>query len=132
MGEWTDFSTSYSDPNGADDISLAFFFLDKTPPVSSGGLAAVYYQPADLLMLVGGGTCKPGQSGTLSTDYITLDCGSTSVSGSGETLTINWHVRPETCFDGTCGLNMAYGLVMDKRGLSAFGVFGWWILRPAS
>ena len=132
VGEWVEFTTTYSDPNGYEDIKWAFFFLDCQPPIASGGLAAAYYQPADLLLLLGGGFCRPGQAKPLMADYVTLDCRDTNVSGEGDTLTINWHACPEQCFDDDCGVNTAYELVIDSAGLRDVGSVGWWTLNPAS
>jgi hypothetical protein len=132
VGEWTEFTTTYSDPNGYEDITWAFFFLDREPPMTSGGLAAVYIEQWDLLWLKGGGICQLGQAKPLITDYVTLDCRDTSVSGEGDTLTINWHVRPERCFDDGCDWNRAYEYVIDRTGLWDAGDVGWWTLYPAS
>ena len=114
-----------------DDISLAFFFLDRTPPIASGGLAAAYYQPANLLLLLGGGYCRPGQAKTLSTSYVSLDCANTSVSGEGDTMTINWRVLPKQCLEGGCGWNYAFEFVTDSTGLQGAGLVGWWRLYGA-
>jgi len=132
VGEWADFTTTYSDPNGYEDIKWAFFFLDREPPIASGGLAAAYIHPANILWLKDGGICRPGQAKSLSTVYITLDCSNSSVSGTGGTLTINWHVLPTQCFVGGCGGNRAYELVMDGAGWSDLGAVGTWTLNPAS
>jgi len=68
----------------------------------------------------------------VSTAYVTLDCENTSVTGVGDTLTINWRVRPEQCFDPDCGWNYAGELVTDNGGLQDAGLVGWWRLYPAS
>ena len=132
VGKWADFTTTYSDPNGYEDIQWAFFFLDRVPPIASGGLAAAYYQPEDLLLLLGGGSCHPGEGKFLITGYVILDCRDSSVSGVGDTLTINWAVGPWRCFAGGCGVNTAYEFVMDSAGLWDFGAVGTWTLSPAS
>jgi hypothetical protein len=132
VGEWVSFTTTYTDPNGYEDIAWAFFFLDRESPIASGGLAVAYHRPSNLLWLMDGGFCRPGQAKSLSTDYITLDCGSSSVSGEGDTLTVTLHVRPEQCFVGGCGWNYAVGFVTDSSGLHDAGLMGWWRLDPAS
>jgi hypothetical protein len=53
-----------------------------------------------------------------------LDCAHTTVSGDGDTLSINWHVRPEQRFDGGCGWNRAYELVSDSAGLRDIAMVG--------
>ena len=132
VGKWADFTTTYSDPNGYEDIQLAFFFLDRQPPIASGGLAAVYIQPWDILWLMGDGFCRPGQPGVAETDFVRIDCGNSSVSGKDDTLTINWRVLPRRCFDGDCGVNRAYEFVIDTARLWDFGAVGAWTLNPAS
>ena len=131
VGAWADFTTTYTDPNGYGDIRLAYFFLDPLPPITTGALAAAYFSPWDLLILPGGGYCRPGQAVSIGTAYVTLDCGGTSVSGAGDTLTVNWRVRPEQCFEGGCGENSAYELVLDSAGLWGFGEVGTWTLTAA-
>jgi len=132
VGQWMDSTTTYTDPNCYEDIALAFFFLDRQPPITNGGLAVAYYGPANLLILLGGGACQPGDSQFLTTPFVALDCGNTTVSGVGDMLTINWHVRPERCFQGGCGWNYAVELVTDSTGLHPAGLVGWWRLVPAS
>ena len=133
VGQWTNFATTYTDPDGFEDITWAFFFLDRQPPLTSGGLAAAYIPSSDLLVLLGGGYCQPGQPATtVSTAYVTLDCENSSVSGSGGTLTINWRARPDSCFAGGCNWNYAIEFVADSGGLKNAGLVGWWRLNPAS
>jgi len=132
VGEWVTFTTTYSDPNGYEDIAWAFFFLDRQPPIAIGGLSAAYIQSADLLWLKGGGICWPGQAKVLATGTVRLDCRNTSVSGEGDMLTVTWRVRPEQCFEGGCGWNYAVEFVADSTGQSDAGLVGWWWLDPAS
>ena len=77
------------------------------------------------------GYCEPGQLKTLSTAYATLDCAGSSVSTAGDTLTVNWRVRPEQCFEGGCGWNYAAEYVLDSSSLSNAGLVGWWRLLPS-
>jgi len=132
VDQWVRFTTTYSDRNGYEDIERALFFLDPEPPITSGGLAAVYIQAADLLVLLGGGSCRPGQPTTVSTDYVTLSCYHAAVSREGDALTIDWVARPKQCFAGGCGWNYAVEYVTDSGGLSDAGLVGWWRLDPVS
>jgi len=131
-GQWIAFTTTYGDCDGYKDITWAFFFLDREPPIASGGLAAAYYRPANILLLLGGGACRPGQLRSLNTPYVMLDCQNSSVSGTGDTLTVNWHMRPEQCFEGGCSWNYAVEFVADSTGLRDAGLVGWWRLGPAT
>jgi hypothetical protein len=131
VGQAEVLTTTYSDPNGYEDIVWAFFFLDRVPPIASGGLTAAYHRPMDTLWLMNGGTCQPGEATSLSNTYATLDCSGTVVSGVGDTLSISWLVRPEQCFDESCGWNYAVELVGDSTGQRDAGLVGWWRLNPA-
>jgi hypothetical protein len=130
VGRWVRFTTTYTDPNGYEDIAWAFFFLDAVPPIGSGALAAAYYQPANILWLIGDsdGFCQPGQWSFPQTDYVALSCYHTTVSGEGDTLTIDWVALPKQCFEGGCGWNYAVEFVSDSGGLSDAGLVGWWRL----
>jgi len=132
VGEWADLTTTYSDPNGSGDIAWAFFFLERAWPIDGGGLVAGYYQPSGLFWLMDSGYCQPGQAQYLSTGVVTFDCLDSNVSSAGDTLTIHWRVRPEQCFDGSCGWNFAYEGVSDHSGLEDQGIVGWWELGPTS
>jgi subtilisin family serine protease len=133
--QWALFTTTYTDPNGYDDIEWAFFLLDGAEPIGSGALAAAYYRPANLLLLIGdpGGFCQPGQPGLFPyTEYVAISCEYTTVSGAGDALTINWAAVPIQCFEGGCGWNYAIELVGDSAGLQDAGVVGYWRLDPVS
>jgi len=132
VGEWVDFTTTYTDPDDYGDIELALFFLGREETAATTGLAAAYYQPDDILWLRNGSgdTCLPGQPVTLTSHFTTLDCENSSVSGEGDTLTISWRVRPERCFIGDCGWNYAYEYVVDSAKMRDSGVVGWWMLEP--
>jgi hypothetical protein len=132
VGEWTHLTTTYTDPNGYEDISSAFFILDRWPSVASGGLFAGYIESWDLPWLEDGGVSEPGELTLLSTAYATLDSGSSSVSGVGDTLTIRWYVRPDVCLTGRCGWNHAVEFVTDSTGSQAAGLVGWWRLDEVS
>ena len=92
-----------------------------------------YIQTTNVLVLFdGGGSCQLGQEKLLSTDYVTLNCRATTVSGEGDTLTIDWVVRPLQCFIGGCGVNRAFGLAIDSTGLRGGGKMGTWSLEASS
>jgi len=131
VGQWQNFTTTFTDPDGYGDIDRAFFLLNRQPPLTSGGLPVAYIQSADLLVLLGGGSCQPGDPTSLNTTYVTLDCANTSVSGVGDTLTIDWRVRPDACFMGGCGWNYAVEFVTDNSGLYDAGLVGFWRLDGA-
>lgn len=125
---WADISTTYSDPNGYEDITWAFFFLDRAGMSAAGGLAAAYYQPDGLIMLLNGPGCYPGENKFLVSPYLILDCQASGVISESSTLTVTWRIGPLRCFEGGCGENMAFGFVRDSYGLSDSAVMGVWTL----
>lgn len=133
VGQWAQLKTTYLDPDGSGDIQWAFFFLDRIPPIDTGGLVAAYNQTNNIFWLKDGGTCQPGAADLfLSNDYLTLSCPNSTVSREGEILTIDWVFRPQKCFDDECGVNIAIEYVNDQEGLSGIGVVGSWTLNPAT
>ncbi|MGA7409643.1 MAG: hypothetical protein WBW33_04100, partial [Bryobacteraceae bacterium] len=85
----------YSDPNGAGDLSQAMLLLNTS--ANAAGACEVYYnQQGNQLYLrndVGTAwlapTLTPGVAGTVSNSQCTLKAGSSSVSTSGNNLTLN-------------------------------------------
>jgi len=135
VGEWARLTTTYTDPDGYDDLQGAFLFLNRRPPIASGLLGGAYIQTADLLWLQGGEpypVCRPGQPAFVETDSVMLDCGNSSVSGQDDTLTINWHVLPKQCPLDGCGWHCAIEFVMDRAELRDADLVGWWRLDPSS
>ena len=44
------------------------------------------------------GSCTPGAAGSLSNSRGTLSCRATTVSRSGNNLTVNWNIKPKAAF----------------------------------
>jgi hypothetical protein len=84
-----------ADPNGAADLSQVHFLINTS--VSSIGACYVTYYPSNNLLYLrnDAGTAftppmlKPGAAGTVSNSQCTLDAGASSVSTSGQNLTLN-------------------------------------------
>ena len=64
------------------------------------------------------GHCTPGSTGTLSNSQGALDCGGTTMSGSGNNLTINWKITPSVAFASATAKNI-YMYAIDNSGLQA-------------
>jgi hypothetical protein len=113
------FVTKYSDANGAANISLAYLLINN-PFSGSNALWGYYNVTGNKLYLrnntndgwVGG--FAPGSASVISTNRGSLDCAATTVTKSGNVLTINWSFTPNTGFAGTRKLFL---LVQDKTGL---------------
>jgi hypothetical protein len=127
-GSAQSFTASYSDPNGYIDISTAT--LTFWGP--SFGLQVDYHPSSNEFTMAGaGGTCSPGQAAVLTDGYLTLNCGASTVSGSGNTLTVTFNVTPQPPSSG-----MPYQItisVEDHAGASNSKTPGTWIVnRPPS
>ena len=120
------FSAVYSDADGYTDLSsVAFLVNSKMTGVS--GIYALYVPKDNKLYLYNDdktdfvGTCTPALPGTLSNSQGTLDCLATSVSGSGNDLTVNWSITPKTAFASSVHKN----LYMQARDLAGNATPKW-------
>ncbi|GEM_PF-4311074 len=117
------FITSYSDPNGASDIRYVYLLINNTLRASSG-LYALYFQGSNIIYLMNDagtawiGPYSPGSSNIMENSYVKIDCSKTTVSRSGNTLTINWSVVFKSSF---AGLKNAYLYAQDNDSASS----GW-------
>jgi hypothetical protein len=92
-----------------------------------------YYRAANKLYLKNDdgsaflGPVTPGVAGTLSNSQCTLNAGSSSVSGSGNTLTLNLDFSFQPAFAGTQGI---YMYAIDQSGLTSPGrqSVGTWVV----
>ena len=117
------FTAVYSDPDGWQNIAAANFYL-----AGNGGLHNewLHYLVAPNLFTMMGSTdsCSPGQAKTISSGYLTLDCGASSISGSGNVLTVTFRVTPQPSSSG-----IQYNIftaASDQAG-AAFAIFaGTW------
>jgi hypothetical protein len=112
-GEVQIFTAVYSDPNGWQNLSDVRLSL-------SGAMhnEMLHYNPqTDRFSLAGtSGDCSPGQAAALANAYLTLNCGSSTASGSGTNLTVTYNLTPHPPISGA-----AYLLViaaMDQGGAS--------------
>jgi hypothetical protein len=130
VGEWADFVTTYHDPDGYQDINRAMVALTRRVKREYVGFVGMYHEASNTLWLEGGGFCVPGQPQLRTAGDVSVDCGNTTVRSEGNTITIKWRVRPDQCFAGGCGLNMAYGIVFDSQEQWNSGIMGTWTLDP--
>ena len=96
-GALVTFTTTYTDGDGVSNLSRVWYIVNNQPGASRGmllrydvGTNRVWMRKADLSGWVGGRT--PGSAIKVSTGYGSLDIGRTSVSRSGEQLTVRWAV----------------------------------------
>jgi len=101
------FTATYSDADGWQNIQYVYFLLSTSTSATTNTLYAYYNQNTNLLYLrddantvwLGGFT--PGSSNVIENSYAKLNCQTTSVSGSGVTMTVNWSVVIKAPLTGT-------------------------------
>jgi len=100
------FSTVYSDGDGFRDLKHVYLKVGSL----TDGIVAVYSRTTNQLYLVNDagteyvGSCTPGAAEILTNTQGTLDCGLTTVSGTGNDLTVNWNITPKAGYAGTKSL----------------------------
>ena len=119
-GTMQTFSAVYSDADGYANLSLVVFLVNSTMTGVSG-IYALYDPKDNRLYLYNDdktdfvGTCTPALPGMLSNSQGTLDCLATTVSGSGNDLTVNWNITPKTAFASSVHKNL-YMQATDLAG----------------
>jgi hypothetical protein len=117
------FTFQFSDPKGYSNLSIVWFSFGSSPYAIAG--CKVQYAPrANALYLnnesgtVVLGPVTPGIAGTVSNSQCTLNAGTSSVSASGDTLTVKVGLTFEPAF---AGLQNVYLYALDLAGLSTPG-----------
>ena len=131
-GQRVIFTSTYSDPNSANDISLAHLLVN-TSAVSQNCFAAYYDNKTNkLYMLDNNGVARggfaPGSSKIITNSYCKLECSRTQVTKSGNTMTITWAVTFKRPFSGK--MYNSYLKVTDKQNASTDWIKkGTWIVN---
>ena len=105
VGQFRTITTVYSDADGALDLSRVWLQVQNTTGWQS--LYAKYDSLTNLLSLYNDtgtalvGSFAPGSAHTLSNSLGTLDCANTTVSLSGNTLTVNWSIALKATMSGS-------------------------------
>jgi hypothetical protein len=122
-GSSATFAFTYSDPNGAADIASAHALIQNQ--VNGHSACYVYYAPATnglyLYTDVWGtllGPLTPGVAGTIQNSQCSISGAGSSVSSSGNTLTLRFAATFSSAFAGPRNL---YGYVADQAGQNS----GW-------
>ena len=91
------FTTTYSDPDGWQNIKECFFSI--SPTSNNNGFFRGYYNRNLNLLYIANDTIKnriggftPGSSNIIENSFVKLDCSGVTVSGSGTTLTVKWKI----------------------------------------
>jgi large repetitive protein len=109
----------FSDPNGFTDLTTAYMLINAT--VNWPGTCSTYYdRGANALWLLNDsaslwmGPVTPGAATTLQNSQCSLSVAGSSVSGSGNNLTINLALTFKAAFTGTKNVYMN---AQDSGGL---------------
>lgn len=124
-------TTVHSDPNGADDIPSLMVDVSNL----SNGLRALYDVRRNLLYLYKDdgvtltGGFAPGSGNVISNSQGSLDCAATSVTISGNNITVNWGLIPTSDWAGT---QQAVSLFTRdwQNAFDGFESFGTWTITP--
>lgn len=122
------FTTTYTDADGWQDIQYVNLLIN-TSTSGSRCFYGYYNQNTNKLYIrnnantawLGGYT--PGSNNVIGNSYVKLNCASTTVSGSGNTLTVNWNIVFKPTFVGAKKKNM-YLYVKDD-----YGAYNDWTLK---
>jgi hypothetical protein len=123
------FTFQFSSANGYGYLKTVYMLFNGALS-SANGCKLEYLQSKNALYLYTDagsamtGPVTPGVAGTLSNSQCTVNAGTSSVSGVGNTLSLNVAVSFTTAF---AGLKNVYGYAADNRGLnSGWQTLGTW------
>jgi hypothetical protein len=129
------FGFTFSDPRGAASISAVYVVFNSTLSVANS-CAMGYYPASNLLYLINNansgvaGTVQLGVAGTVSNSQCTVNGGDSSVTRSGNTLTLKIQLTFQTSFAGS---RLIYAYASDMAGLSSgWGQTGAWSVTGGS
>ncbi len=112
-------SASASDSNGWQHLKRIFLLISTSPSHKADSVFMLYNPAHNILALrndtnTSWSACVPGSSRTLSNSQVSVNCAASSVSGSGDTLT----VKPSLTFTGVLGGKTlgVYMRAVDKNG----------------
>jgi len=111
VGAWQTFKCTYSDADGASNLWLLSLLINNGIS-NSGACHVVYSQNTNKFFmknaagaLVPEGGVVRGTATTIETDSAVLDCGGSTVTTSGNTITVSWRVKFKAPMTGkTCNL----------------------------
>ena len=99
-------TSTYTDNDGYQNIKQCYILINGTLS-GTNALYAYYNRSTNKLNLRNDGNSAwlgsydPGSANTISNSYCTLNCANTTVTQSGNTITINWAVTFQPTFIGT-------------------------------
>ena len=129
------FSTTYTDPNGWQDTQDAYFLINNA--LNGANCFYVYYKRStnqlflrDSAYTAWLGGFAPQSANIIENSQAKLYCAQSAVSGSGNTLSINWSLALKSTF---AGAKNTYLYVKDTAGADAGPTNkGTWNINPNS
>jgi hypothetical protein len=123
------FAAVYSDADGYANLKTAEL---RVGPATGINVWATYDRNANKLYLKddGGVTlpidCAPGTTGTLENSQGSINCQQTTVSVTGNDLTVNWNITPKTAFASTTAKSVAMQAKDNSAATSGWKTKGNW------
>jgi predicted nucleotidyltransferase len=111
VGVTTYFTTTWSDPDGWQDLKQCYFHIGASPSVV-GNVTLLYNRHKDKLWLLDDtgtgwlGGCHPGDMAVVSNSQADLLCGKTDVGGAGDTLGVRWAIEFKAGYSGVKKLGL--------------------------
>jgi len=120
------FISVYSDPDGWQNIAAANFYLSGNGGAHNEWLHYLV-APNQFTMLGTNDVCSPGQVKTISNGFLTLNCGASSISGSGTVLTVTFRVTPQP---SSSGIQYNIFMAASDQAAAAYAIFaGTWQIQ---
>jgi uncharacterized repeat protein (TIGR01451 family) len=110
-GVTTFFTTTWTDPNGWEDLKQCWFHIGASPSIV-GNVTLLYNAVKDKLWLRSDdgsawtGGYAPESANTLENSQAIVHCGLTTAAGSGDTLTVVWAIEFKPGYTGTKKLGL--------------------------
>jgi len=130
----TYFTTTFSDANGWQNIQYVYFIINTSTSYKNC-FYGYYNQNTNKLYLRNNGNTAwlggyvPGSANVIENSYAALDCSKTTITGSGNTLTVKWAVTFKSTFTGA---KKTYLYVKDDaKAYKGFLQKGTWTINPA-
>jgi outer membrane protein assembly factor BamB len=131
-GATTIFTTTWTDPDGWQDLKQGYFHIGASPSIS-GNVTLLYNAAKDRLWLRSDdgsawtGGCAPESASVLENSQAIVHCDSTTVHGAGDTLTVTWAIESKPGYTGTKKLGLR---CKDRSKAKATGAWvGTWTIE---
>jgi len=116
-------TTEFSDPDGWEDLKIAYTLVAPIPDIHSDSVYLAYNQDVNKVFLGNDqnsawlGGYAPGTSATIQNSNVIVDVASCTVSHTAQGLTVRWALRFKNEFRGTYNV---YTMALDNRNYIAF------------